>query len=922
MKLTRSIFTLFTFILILTHYSFGQEMNVQGHVYDSTGIRPIPNAVAVAVRVKDSLMLKYARTDAEGKFVLNGFQVDTFTLIISHQSYDDKLYYIFGHVENDSIHIPKVVMPSKSQELEEVVIYANKNPIFYNGDTLVYVADSFSTAENAVVEDLLKKLPGLEIDKDGKIKSQGRDIDQVLVDGDEFFGSDPTVATKNLGASGVKTVQVYEKKQENAADGEETIQVLDLRLKEEAKKGYFGRVSAATDFQQFYETELLFNKFNKSQKISVFVLGANTPKSNFGFGDRNKFGLENEGNTRMFSDDGDYIYSNDASVSGIPRTLRAGIYYSDKIGKKKQTEIGFNYSYYDSKVNALSQSRSQFFIQDSTFATDDSTRRISNDVSHSVNLRFESQLDSLTRIEIRPSFRLATGLQENKDYTSWITADNQFSRSNVVENNNEAVSNTLSNRLEFTRKFMKPRRMLALNYDLSLEDNRSDGNLRSSNQFTDTTNQNVSSFDQEKINYQNGSSHSIRGSYYEPIGQKFKVQTEYFYDIGQTQQNKETRDYNPITEDFDLINSTFSNNFENRRTQHRAGLKLWYESKKYTINVGGRVRNINIDNRNKITDSTINQNFTNILPSVMFTYNPTRSKRLRLTYNTNSRQPSITDLQPIPDNTNPNRVRSGNPNLQPDYSHTLNANFNTWNALSGRYIYLGTYGNYVTDAFGDSTTITNQGQQIVSRVNVKDAASISAWIGAGLPLKNRKYSFRPSLSMSSNRGISYLNAEKNIATSTSISPSLGFEYQADSLEISVSADLRYTNPTNSLSSFNTRAYTSQDYYAGFTWRLKMGFKVESNVNYTINGQRADGYNINFLIWNAAVSKTFMKTRNLELTFLANDILNQNVEASRFISQNVITDNFTRIISRYFLVKLTYRFNSNKTTEEDGQGGWN
>lgn len=921
MSSLRTVFTFLLFTIFFGQFSFGQEMHVTGNVYDSTGTRPLPGAVAMAVRVRDSVMLAFDRSDATGAFELKGFPADTFTLFVSHPSYDDKLYYIFGHENNAEINIDKIAMPTPSLDLEEIVIYANKNPIFYNGDTLVYVADSFQIAEGAVVEDLLKKLPGLEIDKDGKIKSQGKEIDQVLVDGDEFFGTDPTVATKNLGATGVETVQVYEKKQENAADGEETIQVLDLRLKEDAKKGYFGRVSAASDFQQFYEAELLLNHFNKSQKISVFVLGANTPKSNFGFGDRNKFGLENEGGTRMFSEEGDFIYyENNSSNAGIPQTLKAGIYYSDKFGKKKQTELGFNYSYYNTRNNALSKSTSQFFVQDSSFRTDDSTRSISADVSHNVNFRIISDIDSLTHIEFRPSFRMNTGEQDNKDYTSWLDAENVFSRSNVVANANKATSNSFSNKLVFNRKFMKKRRAFSLNYDLGLEDNRSDGSLNTTNIYADTS-QTVQSFDQGKINYQNGNSHSIRASYYEPIGKKFKIQTEYSYDRGNTNQNKETRDFNPLTGKFDLVNTNFSNNFENLRVQHKAGLQLWYESKKYTIVGGARIRNIDIVNRNKVTENLILQNFTNILPVFRFTYNPTRSTRFNLNYSTNSRQPSINDLQPVQDNTNPNRLRTGNANLQPDYSHSLNLNFNTWNALSGRYIYIGGNGYYVTNPFGDSTTINSFGQQIIKKVNVRNSGSAGFWMGAGLPLKNRKYTFRPNISGNMNQSISYLNGEKNTATNLYFGPSLDFDYQSDSLEIEFSASFDYNSPTNSLSNFNTSPYTSQDYYAGFTWRLKHGFKVESNINYTVNGQRAAGYDINYFIWNAAVSKTFLKTRNLELMFLANDILNQNIDASRYVSQNVISDNFTKIISRYFLMKLTYRFNSNKTTEEDGQGGW-
>jgi outer membrane receptor protein involved in Fe transport len=913
--------TIVVFItLFITSLTFAQDMKVEGTVYDTTGTKPLKNAVAVAIRVKDSLMLGFARTDSEGKFQIKEFPLDTFSLIISHPSFDDKTYYVFGHENNYEILIPKITMPSKAQELEEVIIYANKNPIFYNGDTLVYVADSFQVAEHAVVEDLLKKLPGLEIDKDGKIKSQGKEIDQVLVDGDEFFGSDPTIATKNLGAKGVETVQVYEKKQENAADGEETLQVLDLRLKDEAKKGYFGRVSGATDFAQFYEGELLLNNFNKTQKISVFVLAANTPKSEFGFGDINKFGLDNEGGRTVFSDDGDITYYNNGSQVGIPQTLKAGIYFSDKFGKKKGTEIGFNYSYYNSKNNALSQSRSQYFIQDSTYFSDDSTRYISENESHNFNLRFKSKLDSLTTLEIRPSLRINQGIQNNLDYSTWRDADNLFSRSNNVTNTNDAKEISFDNQLRFNRNFMKPRRQLSINYDIEMSDNKANGLLNSTNVFSDTSVTTIG-FDQEKINNKSSIDNSVRMSYFEPIGKKFKIQAEYTFDLGNSDQIKETRDFNAATGQYDLVNNTFSNTFDNVRTQHRAGAQLWYETKKITMHGGLRIRNINIDNTNRVTDTLIHQNFTNYLPIFNLRFNPTRSTRFSFSYNTNSRQPSISDLVPVPDNTNPNRIRTGNPNLRPDYSHQANLNFNTWNALSGRYIYAGAWGNVTQNAFGDSTIINAIGQQISQRVNVKNASNVSFWMGAGIPLFSRKIIIQPNISGGVSEYTSYLNSQENIATNLRFGPSLEVRYETDSLELEVSYSIDYNQPKNTLSTFNTVAYTTQDYFFGATWRLKYGFKIQANTNYTINGQRAVGYNLNYFIVNAALSKTFLKTRNLELSLLANDILNQNISNSRDVNQNVVTDNNTKIISRYFLLKLTYRFNNNKTTEEDGHGRW-
>lgn len=192
-------------VFILSQTSWGQGMKISGVVVDTNGVDPLPNALATAVRVKDSLLLGFQRADKEGKINLI-LPMDTFILTISHPKFDDKTYYILGNPENLDIDIKQVIMPNKSSEIEEMVIYAYKDPIYFKGDTLVYVADSFKTAPNAVVEDLLKKLPGIEVDANGKIKSQGQEISKVLVDGDEFFGSDPTIATKNLGANAIETV--------------------------------------------------------------------------------------------------------------------------------------------------------------------------------------------------------------------------------------------------------------------------------------------------------------------------------------------------------------------------------------------------------------------------------------------------------------------------------------------------------------------------------------------------------------------------------------------------------------------------------------------------------------------------------------------------------------------------------------------
>lgn len=912
-------FLLLFSILFTVFTSYSQGMKISGTVYDSTGTQAIPDAIAIAVRLKDSVLLDFSRTDEKGKFELKNVPIDTFNLIISHFRLDDRSYFIFGSEENKEIDIPNIFLSVKPKEIQEVIVYANKNPIYFRGDTLVYVADSFKVKENAVVEDLLKKLPGITVDENGVIKAQGKEISKVFVDGDEFFGADPTIATKNLGAKGVETVEVYEKKNEDAAEGEdETIQVLNLTLKEEAKKGFFGRVSAASDLTQFYEGELLFNKFSNTQKLSVFLLGSNTPRSKFNWQDINQFGLDNEGGWKQ-NEEGDWYPTGSAQDgNGIPQTLRSGIYFSDKIGKKKQSKITFDYTYNNYRLNSISQSYTQYFLSDSSYYSADSTRTITKNESHSANFTFHSQLDSLTSIEIKPSFKFSDGNTETADYSHYLTSEKVASRSNIISKGNDSKGVNFDSEVIFKRAFKKERREFKARYDLSLGKNRSEGDLNFEDLYflgtaiNDTTNQ-------IKINENSRNTQSGKITYTEPLSKKIKLESEYFFEHGSNDQVKETR--NILSDENTEIDSSLTNSFENIRIQNRLGLNLVYESRKHTISAGAKYRNILIDNRNLFTEATIQQNVSNFLPRVSYTFKPNQTSRLSAKYTTSSSQPSVNALQPIPDNTNPNRIKVGNPDLIPTFQHSVNINYNSWNALKNRYFWSGMNAYSTDNAFVDSTTFDADGRQYSKTVNADGNFFAVFWGGASLGIYKKILSINPSVSASYNKNFSFINGTRNETIRRDLAGELGLELNLDSLSFNISAEYGYSNPTSTINAQLNKPYSNQKYSANLNWTLPWWhLSIKSDLNYTINGQRAEGYNLNYLIWNASIDKAFFKTENLILSLQGNDILNQNIIAQRNVSSNMITDYKTKVISRYFLVKLTFKF-TNKTTntEEDDLG---
>lgn len=873
-------------------------MQISGHVHDTVSNAPLVNAVAMVIKLKDSTLIDFARTNKEGDFSFKNLPVDTFQLIVSHPKFGEREFYFFGRPDNAEFNLTKIILPEKSQQLQEVTIYAYKDPIYYKGDTLVYVADSFATKPNAVVEDLLKKLPGIKVDVDGSITSQGKEITQVLVDGDEFFGADPTMATKNLAAKGVESVQVYEKKNEDATEGDETIQVLDLKLKDEAKRGYFGKASVAGDFRRFYEGELLANKFDKKQKISVFGLVSNTTLSSLRWQDAYKYGVEtgfsyNEEEENWQSD-------NINQGQGIPTTLKTGVYYEDQLTKK--TKIGVNYTYSNNTLETYRTTRSQYFLQDTTYTTAEEESSNTRNESHALNFSLTHKLDSLTTIEFEPRLKVNSSTRKSNDETDFITEDELLTRQTSVINTSESEGTNFKSRLALIRNFKKKDRKLNVSYRLTLDDDASDGNL-----LNDTINQ-------LKQNKTYALSHTAAASYVEPLSKKLKLELDYEFYSSKNEQSKKT--FNFEDGSYSQLDLNFSNEFENTKTQNRIGTSLIFEHKKHRIVAGARYRYIDIENHNLITGNVINQSLGNVLPRMRYTYKITQNNRLIVNYSTSSSLPSVNQLQPVPDNTNPNRILLGNPDLLPNYSHKSSVRYNNYKPITGGYLWISLSNTITQNAFANSIVYDPLGRTTTQTVNVDGNSYTGMNIGKGIPVFKKMLEIGPSLNVGYNRMNNFINGQKNLTINQSIGGGLELTLETDSLEISVSGDVSYTDPKSTISSASNNPYYTQRYSANLIWKLPLRFGLESDANYTINSQRSAGYDLNYLIWNASLTRAFGKLENLIAGVTVYDILNQNISAGRDVNANVITDSKTNIIARYLLVKVTYKFNSTKIKESN------
>jgi hypothetical protein len=293
--------------------------------------------------------------------------------------------------------------------------------------------------------------------------------------------------------------------------------------------------------------------------------------------------------------------------------------------------------------------------------------------------------------------------------------------------------------------------------------------------------------------------------------------------------------------------------------------------------------------------------------------------RLNLTYFTRSDQPAISDIQPVPDNSNPNRIKIGNADLKPNYVHTLNFQFNKWEAMSGRYVWSGLNTTLTDNAFASNTVYDALGRTLAKTVNVDGNFSAFAYAGAGFPFFNRKLELMPEFNASYSKLTNYINDVENITFNPSIGGGLSLELNFDSLEVSLSQNYNYSNPKSTFNSLSNTPFSTQEYELEFKWTLPFGFKVIADGKYTVNSQRASGFNRNIFVVNAEIQRAFLPTGNLILALNGYDLLNQNLNLQRQINGNIVTDNYTQLITRYFLLKLTYRFNKNKTKEDDFEG---
>ncbi len=834
-------------LILFVHFVSAQTASLKGTVADNTDNKNLQNTVISLMRAKDSVLVKFARADKAGHFQLSNLKEGDYILMITHPYLGD--YFDKPIIKpNEVTDLGKINMIPKSKLLAEVIIKSG-SPIRIKGDTTVYTADSFKVREGANVEELLRRLPGIQVDKDGKITAMGERVTKVLVDGEEFFGSDPGIATKNLRADIVKEVEVFDKKSDQATftgidDGIKD-KTINLKLKDDKKKGYFGKIEAGGGLKDKYDNSVMLNAFKGKRKIAAYGIMSNTGQTNLDWQDATNYGggvdgletgISDDGGMFMsFSGDGDDNYG--GGRKGIPRNWNGGLHYSNKFNNNKQSVNG---GYKFSKVNApgVTSTFSKTFLPDTSWSTNSVSKNYSSIVKHAFNFTMETTIDS------NNTLKWTTRANENKSLTrsNYYTesfADNLDSINNSQRNsNNDAVNNAVTSSLLWRHKFKKLSRTLSVNADLNWNRSKNEGLMYSlNNYYRNGIIDNRDTIDQQNIRNNEGKSITTKIAYTEPLLKDMYLEMSYAFNYN-ANSNERITNANDGGGKYEERIDSLSNFYEFNRLVNTPGLNFRVNKKKYTYSFGSSVAFSHFIQKNVTDDLKYNYNYTNFFPRASFTYKLKPSENIRFNYNGSTQAPSLEQLQPIRVNTDPLNIYIGNPNLGQAFRHSFNINYSSWNALKERNLWGGANFNMTQNAFTQFSTIDSVGRRSYQTVNVDGIYNLNLYSDYGFKIPDTKWrlGFGPNINI--NRNVDFVRDAKTKTTVKNKTDTKSYgirvnvnQYVKDKYNFQIGPNFTWNKSKASVNSSANADYWQISGWAGGNITLPKKFEIGSNMNY-------------------------------------------------------------------------------------------
>lgn len=965
------ILTLLILLTGLGSAALAQKGSVKGKLTDSTYKDILTEATVSILHIKDSSVVAYTISNAKGEFEIKNLDTGTFRLMVSYQGYQPFSKRITITAEQPAVDLATLYMDKKTTLLDEVIVEAP--PISVKKDTVEFKASAFKTKPNSTAEDIFKKVPGMQVDKDGNVKAQGEDVQKVYVDGKEFFGSDPKLATKNITADMIESIQVFDDMSDQAKftridDGSRS-KTINIKLKKDKRKGYFGRAVLGGGYSEDpndfrYDGSFNFSRFNGDRRISVLGQFNNVNKQSFNFNDISGGGGNRGGGGGFggggfggfggggggFSGGGRGggmgfgLLSNGAS-GGITKTFSGGINYTDKWSSKVDVAGSYFYSNTNNHAEQTIQQTSDLnrFAKDSSAVQNEIVATDTKNQNHRFSLRIEAAIDSMNSILYTPTATIQRSQTQNFQVDtihrySPKFGGNYLANTILTNNYSEREGYNINNNLLYRRKFHKAGRTFTLGLNNSINNSETDGKTYSPIRSYDFDGAVIQDSTQDFISNSTTKSSStvVSTSYTEPIGHNKIIELNYAYTNTHNTSDRVAYNYDSTVKNYTIKNLAQSNYFENDNIKHRAGANFRIQTAKYNFQIGGAVEYSDLTNRTvrplTAKDTTVQQSFVNFQPIARLNFTFTRTKNLRISYMGRTNQPSITQLQDAPDFSNQFSVTNGNPFLKQEYNNFVNINYSSFNISTFKLFSANlNFNNTSNKIVNNVDTVpdifkkynSTPGAQYIVPVNLNGSFSASSFITLGLPLKGAlkgsNLNFNNNAGYNRTAGIqsgsTYFTNTFNITQTASIN----VDYKG--LNVGLNASVTYNNVSYSgnLSGTPKQKYYTQNYGMDLSYTFLKTLVYSSDFDYIINTGRGEGFNQSVPLWNTSLAMQLFKKKEGEIKFTVNDLLNQNQSINRTVNGLNITDTRSLVLKRYFMLTFTYNLNRAGAPNQQGRG---
>lgn len=914
-------------MILFSPMAFAQQsgVNVTGSVVEQGSDTPIEQATVRLLNVKDSAMVRGVVSARNGSFTLKNVKKGSYLLHITFIGYDPLYQPLQITGKKNPVNVGKLELSDGAIELGEAVVIGKAPEVTVRNDTVEYNADSYKVTEGSVLEDLLKKMPGVEVDSEGKITVNGKEVKKVMVDGKEFFSDDPKVASKNLPAKMIDKLQVLDKKSDMAQmtgfdDGEEET-VINLTVKPGMKQGWFGNAYGGYGSKDRYEGNAMVNRFVNNDQITF--MGGTNNTNNMGFSDLA---------STMFSGmgGGGGRRGGFGAGSGITSSGNAGLNFSKEFKPDKLT-LGGNTRYSHSDNDARSKSDRQNILpgDSSSYDNSEAMSRTKSD-NFGVDFRLEWKPDTMTQLIFRPSFSLSHSMNDN--FSDATTLDNERDTVNTNKSSNYSESNgyNLNASIDFSRKLNNKGRVFSATLSGGNSDSYSDGMNRSDIVYFNQTDALKNSIIDQRSRYDNkGFNYRAYVSWVEPIGHNNFIQAT--YSISQRKQEALKNVYNQDADGiYNVLDSAYNQSYRNNFISQRASLSFKSQRAKFNYTIGLNLDPSYSSSENFVGDTTlskITRKVVNLSPMAQFNYMFDKRTNLRIMYNGRTSQPSMTQLQPVADISDPTNITIGNPDLNPRYTNNVFIRFQQFTPEKQRAFMIMANGSYIINDIVSYTSYNQEtGVKTTTYKNVNGNYSGNVRMMLNTPLKNKKFSINSMTMASFANSNGYINEEKNTNRNLILSERGGIDFRSSYLDLGVNGNIRYNATSNSLQKENNQ--NTFNYGAGgyTTIYLPLNFKIESDVNWSTNSGYGDGFKQNEVLWNASASKSFLKNNQGTLRFKIYDILQQRSNISRSVTASYIQDSEYNTLGSYFMVHFIYRFSifkggaSASDVKTPGRGG--